>query len=72
MGKVSDVVSKNSRTLIGLEFRPSLVQNRISYVENGVNYPIGGTFKSLLETPFLNDDGGQFWQIHLQIRMLDF
>ena len=46
MGKVSDVVSKNSRTLIGLEFRPSLVQNRISYVENGVNYPIGGTFKS--------------------------
>ena len=46
MGKVSDIVSKNARTLIGLEFRPSLVQNRISYTENGINYPIGGSFKS--------------------------
>jgi hypothetical protein len=46
MGKVKDIASKDGRTLIGLEFRPSLVENRISYVENGTNYPIGGTFKS--------------------------
>lgn len=41
-----DVYSKNSRTIVGLEFRPSLDQNLISYTENGVNYPIGGSFKS--------------------------
>jgi len=46
MGKVNDVSSKDGRTLIGLEFRPSLVENRISYVENGKNYPVGGVFKS--------------------------
>jgi len=46
MEKVKDVVSKNGRTVIALEFRPSLTENRISYTENGTNYPIGGTFKS--------------------------
>lgn len=46
MEKVKELYSKNNRTLIGLEFRPSLTENRISYTENGVNYPIGGTFKT--------------------------
>ena len=43
---MKDVYSKNSRTLIGLEYRPTLDQNLISYNENGVNYPVGGKFKS--------------------------
>jgi hypothetical protein len=46
MEKVKDIFSKNGRTVIGLEFRPSLTENRISYTENGVTYPIGGVFKS--------------------------
>jgi hypothetical protein len=46
MAILKDVYSKNSRTLVGLEYRPSLDQNLISYTENGMNYPIGGTFKS--------------------------
>lgn len=46
MTKLKDNFSKNSRTIIGLEFRPSLDQNLISYTENGINYPIGGSFKS--------------------------
>lgn len=43
---VKDIYSKTPRTLVGLEFRPSLDQNLISYTENGINYPIGGSFKS--------------------------
>jgi hypothetical protein len=46
MFKYKDIYSKNSRSLIGLEFRPDLLENRLSYVENGVTYPIGGKFKS--------------------------
>jgi len=45
MSKVKDVFSRNPSTFIGLEFRPSLDENRINYTENGVSYPIGGTFK---------------------------
>jgi hypothetical protein len=41
-----DIFSKDFKTIIGLEFRPSLDSNKISYTENGVNYPIGGIFKS--------------------------
>jgi hypothetical protein len=43
---VKDIYSKDPRTIIGLEFRPSLTENKISYVENGLNYPIGGFFKN--------------------------
>lgn len=43
---LKDVYSKNPKTIIGLEYRPSIDQNLISYTENGVNYPIGGSFKS--------------------------
>jgi hypothetical protein len=46
MEKVKNIFSKDGRTMVGLEFRPSLTENRISYTENGVNYPIGGVFKS--------------------------
>ena len=46
MEKVKDLFSKDGRTIIGLEFRPSLTENLISYTENGSVYPIGGTFKS--------------------------
>lgn len=45
MEKVKDVYSRNPRSLIALEFRPSLTENRIVYTENGVVYPIGGSFK---------------------------
>jgi hypothetical protein len=45
MEKLKDIYSRNARTLIGLEFRPSLTENKISYTENGISYPIGGKFK---------------------------
>jgi hypothetical protein len=45
MSKVKDVFSRNPNTFVGLEFRPSLDENRINYTENGVSYPIGGSFK---------------------------
>lgn len=46
MSKYKDIYSKNAFSIIGLEFRPNLLENKLSYVENGVSYPIGGTFKS--------------------------
>jgi hypothetical protein len=46
MQKVKNNYSKSARSLIGLEFRPDLLENRLSYVENGITYPIGGKFKS--------------------------
>jgi hypothetical protein len=46
MSKNKDVFSKNAFSIIGLEFRPDLLENKLSYVENGVSYPIGGKFKS--------------------------
>jgi hypothetical protein len=45
MEKVKDIFSRNPRTMIGLEYRPSLTENRIVYTENGQTYPIGGKFK---------------------------
>ncbi len=46
MSIVKDIYSKNAKTIIGLEFKPSLDSNKISYTENGLNYPIGGIFKN--------------------------
>lgn len=46
MPKFKDNYSKNPFSLIALEFRPNLFENRLSYVENGVTYPLGGKFKS--------------------------
>jgi len=46
MGKVKESYSRNPNTFIALEFRPSLEENRIRYTENGISYPIGGTFKN--------------------------
>jgi hypothetical protein len=45
MQKVTDIYSLDQTQVVELEFRPSLDTNRISYVEDGVTYPIGGTFK---------------------------
>lgn len=46
MQKVKNTFSKSARSLIGLEFRPDLLENRLAYVENGTTYPLGGKFKS--------------------------
>ena len=45
MKKVNDNTSKDQNQIIELEYRPSLDVNKISYVENGVTYPLGGKFK---------------------------
>jgi hypothetical protein len=45
MQKVVDRNSKNTNELIELEFRPNLSENRLQYIENGKQYPIGGKFK---------------------------
>ena len=45
MTKVNDNFSKDQNQIIELEFRPSLDVNKISYVENGITYPLGGKFK---------------------------
>lgn len=45
MQKVNDNFSKDQNQIIELEFRSSLDVNRISYIENGITYPLGGKFK---------------------------
>ena len=45
MHKVKDTKSKDTRQIIELEFRPNLSENKLSYVENGQQYPIGDKFK---------------------------
>jgi len=45
MNKVKDTKSKDQKTIIELQFRPDLMENKLSYVENGKQYPIGGKFK---------------------------
>jgi hypothetical protein len=43
--KLVDKKSKDSRQIVELEFRPDLLENKLKYVENGIQYPIGGKFK---------------------------
>jgi hypothetical protein len=58
MQKVKDTFSKDYNTKITLQFKPDLNVNQISYTENGVNYPIGGTFKSFaIKVCLLTTDG---------------
>lgn len=45
MNKVLDTYSADQKQIIELEFRPNLEKNILSYVEDGVVYPLGGTFK---------------------------
>jgi hypothetical protein len=45
MNKVLDLYSADQNQIVELEFRPNLEKNILSYVENGVVYPLGGTFK---------------------------
>ena len=44
MNLVKDVTSPDQTTAVDLEFRPDLMLNQLSYVENGITYPLGGTF----------------------------
>lgn len=45
MHKRVDRKSKDSSQTIALEFTPDVLENKLSYVENGQQYPIGGRFK---------------------------
>jgi hypothetical protein len=45
MRKVTDQYSLDQSQIVEIEYRPSLTLNAISYVENGITYPIGGKFK---------------------------
>jgi len=45
MEKFKDTKSKDQNQIIELQFRPNLTENKLSYVENGRQYPIGGKFK---------------------------
>lgn len=45
MQKLVDKKSKDSKEIIELQFRPDLMENKLKYVENGQQYPIGGKFK---------------------------
>jgi hypothetical protein len=46
MSKTIDKNSKDTNQVIELTFRPDLLENKLKYTENGVEYPIGGKFKS--------------------------
>jgi hypothetical protein len=45
MHKMVDRKSKDANELIELEFRPNVLENRLQYIENGIQYPIEGKFK---------------------------
>lgn len=45
MEKFKDNKSKDQNQIVELQFRPNLMENKLSYVENGKQYPIGGKFK---------------------------
>ena len=58
MQKVKDIYSKDYNTMVTLQFKPDLNKNQISYTDNGINYPIGGTFKSFaIKVCLLSSDG---------------
>lgn len=46
MYKVNDVYSIDQEQQVELEFKPNLLKNVLSYVEDGITYPLGGQFKS--------------------------
>lgn len=45
MFKKIDRLSKNEQEIVELEYRPNLEENKLSYFDNGIIYPIGGKFK---------------------------
>lgn len=45
MHMVSNTYSKDQNQIIELEYRPDLLNNVLSYKENGVTYPLGGKFR---------------------------
>jgi hypothetical protein len=46
MQKKQDLVSKNIRQLIELQYAPNFDTNTLEYTEDGIVYPIGGKFKA--------------------------
>ena len=46
MQRPTNLFSKDKNEIISLEYRPSLTSNVLSYVENGVTYPLGGKFRN--------------------------
>jgi hypothetical protein len=46
MERRSDIFSKDSNSIREFEYRPSFTKNELSYVLDGVEYPIGRVFKS--------------------------
>lgn len=46
MQRKADIYSKDSNTIREFEFRPSFDTNELSYVLDGITYPIGKVFKS--------------------------
>lgn len=45
MELTKNLYSIGQQDLIELEYRPNLISGRLSYVEDGIEYPLGGTFK---------------------------
>lgn len=43
---VSENYSIDQNTEVELQYRPSLISGQLSYTENGIDYPLGGTFKN--------------------------
>jgi hypothetical protein len=41
----NDELSPDAITPVDFVYRPSLSQNKLSYIENGITYPLGGKFK---------------------------
>jgi hypothetical protein len=42
---INDTISLDTTTPVELVFRPAEIEGSLSYVENNVTYPLGGTFK---------------------------
>ena len=58
MQKVMDLYSKDYNSKVTLQFKPSLDVNQISYIENGVSYPINNMFKSFaIKVCLISSDG---------------
>lgn len=46
MEKKVDLTSRNSKEIVELQYRPRLLNNKLGYVRDGIEYPIGDKFKS--------------------------
>lgn len=46
MEKKLDLTSRNSKEIVEIQYRPKLLNNKLGYVRDGIEYPIGDKFKS--------------------------